>query len=88
MSRAGQAVLKLFAITVAVLFALGVVLAVGDLFFFGSSKVRPLFGMSVDALAGRTTRSARGGCCLPSRTSQSTSRTGAWQQSTHPREAP
>lgn len=52
MSRAGQAVLKLLSITVAVLFALGVVLAVGDLFFFGSSKVRPLFGMSADALAG------------------------------------
>lgn len=52
MARAGQAVLKLLALTVAVLFALGVVLAVGEIFFFGSSKVRPLFGMSADALAG------------------------------------
>lgn len=52
MSRAGQAVLKTLAITVAVLFALGVaLLGVTDL-YFGSSKIRPLFGMSLDALAG------------------------------------
>jgi hypothetical protein len=36
----------------AVLFALGVVLTAGQIFFFGSSKVRPLFGMSAEALAG------------------------------------
>ena len=45
-------VLKTLAIVVAVLFALGVVLTAGGLFFFGSSKVRVLFGTSADALAG------------------------------------
>lgn len=43
-------VLKLLAITMAVLFALGVVLAVGDLFIFGSSG--PPFGESPSALRG------------------------------------
>ncbi len=42
--------LRAVALVVAVLFALGVVLGVGELFFFGSSEVRPLFGMSADAL--------------------------------------
>jgi hypothetical protein len=45
-------VLKLLAITMAVLFALGVVLTAGNIFFFGSSKVRTLFGESASALAG------------------------------------
>lgn len=40
------------ALVVGLLFALGVVLSAGSIFYFGSSKVRPLFGMSADALAG------------------------------------
>ncbi len=44
--------LKSAAITVAVLFAIGVTLAGTTDLFFGSSKIRPLFGMSADALAG------------------------------------
>ena len=44
--------LKTAAITVAVLFALMIVLTSNDFFFFGSSKVRTLFGASADALAG------------------------------------
>ena len=45
-------VLKTLAIVIAVLFALGIVLTANDFFFFGSSKVRTLFGTSADALAG------------------------------------
>ena len=45
-----RAVLKTLAVVVAVLFALGVVLAAGNIFFFGSSKVRTLFGDSQNAL--------------------------------------
>ncbi len=52
MRTLGQDVLKLLSVTVAVLFALGVMLTAANLFFFGSSKVRPLFGLSADALAG------------------------------------
>jgi len=48
-----KTLLKTAAITVAVLFVLGVVLTTTDL-FFGSSKIRPLFGMSAEALAGDT----------------------------------
>ncbi len=44
--------LKTAAITVAVLFAIGVTLAGTVDLFFGSSKIRPLFGMSADALRG------------------------------------
>lgn len=45
-----KSVLKMLAVTVALLFLLGAMLtAVADL--FGDSKVRPLFGMSMDALA-------------------------------------
>ena len=47
-----QPVLKFFAIVTGVLFALGVVLTTGQIFFFGSSKIRPLFGLSAEALAG------------------------------------
>ena len=47
---AARGVLKVLALTVAALFALGVVLTVGGTFFFGSSKVRPLFGASVTSL--------------------------------------
>jgi hypothetical protein len=46
-----KTLIKTAAITVAVLFVLGVVLTTTDL-FFGSSKIRPLFGMSAEALAG------------------------------------
>lgn len=46
-----KSVLKVASVTVAVLFALGVMISTVDL-FFGSSKIRPLFGMSADALAG------------------------------------
>ena len=52
MPRAGRALLKVLALTVGALFALGVVLTVGATFFFGSSKVRTLFGNSAEALAG------------------------------------
>lgn len=46
-------VLKLLAVSVALLFLLGAMLtAVTEL--FGGSKVRPLFGMSMDALAATT----------------------------------
>lgn len=45
-----KSVLKLLAVSVALLFLLGAMLtAVTEL--FGGSKVRPLFGMSMDALA-------------------------------------
>ena len=44
------------ALSVAVLFAVGVVYATGELFFFGSSKIRPLFGMNAEALEGRVER--------------------------------
>lgn len=44
-------VLKAASLGVALLFALGVVLATGQLFFFGSSKIRPLFGLDADQLA-------------------------------------
>ncbi|MFT3713824.1 MAG: hypothetical protein QM817_39700 [Archangium sp.] len=45
-----RSVLKLLAVAVAVLFLIGAMLtAVGDL--FGDTKVRPLFGMSMEALA-------------------------------------
>ncbi len=53
MRGAARGVLKVFALTVAALFALGVVLTVGGTFFFGSSKVRPLFGNSASALGDR-----------------------------------
>lgn len=52
MPRAGRTLLKVLALTVGALFALGVVLTVGTTFFFGSSKIRTLFGASEDALAG------------------------------------
>ncbi|MGV3624443.1 MAG: hypothetical protein ACO1OB_26730 [Archangium sp.] len=42
--------LKTLAVTIAVLFTAVVVLTTGEL-FFGSSKIKPLFGMSQDALA-------------------------------------
>lgn len=41
---------KTLAITVAVLFTAVVVLTTGEL-FFGSSKIKPLFGMSQESLA-------------------------------------
>lgn len=44
--------LKTAALTVAVLFVIGVTLAGTADLFFGSSKIRPLFGMSADALSG------------------------------------
>ena len=44
--------LKGAALVVAILFALGIVCTATGTFFFGSSKIRPLFGMSVEALAG------------------------------------
>jgi hypothetical protein len=47
----GRSALKVAAVLVALLFLLGAMLtAVTEL--FGGSKVRPLFGMSADALAG------------------------------------
>lgn len=59
MSRMGQALLKTLAITVALLFLLGAVLtAVTDL--FGSSKVRPLFLASQEALAATPPRADGG----------------------------
>jgi hypothetical protein len=39
-------------LVVAILFALVIVCTATGTFFFGSSKIRPLFGMSVEALAG------------------------------------
>lgn len=52
MSPPARTLLQSLALVVGVLFALGVVLSAGSIFYFGSSKVRPLFGMSADALAG------------------------------------
>lgn len=43
-------VVSTLALTVAILFTVVVVLTTGEL-FFGSSKIKPLFGMSQDALA-------------------------------------
>jgi hypothetical protein len=50
-------VLKLLALSLAVLFLLGVV-ATAVPIFFGGSKVKTLFGESQDALAGETTERA------------------------------
>jgi hypothetical protein len=44
--------LKSSALVVAIVFALCVVCSATGYFFFGSSKIRPLFGMSAEALAG------------------------------------
>ena len=44
--------LKSAAITVAVLFVIGVVLAGTNELFFGSSKIRPLFGLQAELLEG------------------------------------
>lgn len=55
MSQPARTLLQSLALVVGVLFALGVVLSAGSLFYFGSSKVRPLFEMSADALAGEQT---------------------------------
>lgn len=52
MSQPARTLLQSLALVVGVLFALGVVLSAGTIFYFGSSKVRPLFGLSADALAG------------------------------------
>jgi hypothetical protein len=52
MAHPARSVLQTAALVVAVLFAIGVVLTATGIFFFGSSKVRPLFGRSADALAG------------------------------------
>lgn len=55
-----KSVLKVASVTVAVLFALGVMISTVDL-FFGSSKIRPLFGMSAEALAGHADGGADAG---------------------------
>jgi hypothetical protein len=53
-----RSVLKLLAVSVAVLFLIGAMLtAVTEL--FGGSKVRPLFGMSMEALAATPDAGAR-----------------------------
>ncbi|MFZ5441564.1 MAG: hypothetical protein ACOZQL_16275 [Myxococcota bacterium] len=46
-----SSVLKVAALVVALLFGLGVILTTHSL-FFGSSKLRPLFGASEAALSG------------------------------------
>jgi hypothetical protein len=46
--------LKSAALIVAIVFTLCVVCSATGYFFFGSSKIRPLFGMSAEALAGRS----------------------------------
>lgn len=56
-------VLKPLSILIGVVFTLGVMLVTGEL-FFGSSKIKPLFGMSADALAGPSPR-ADGGTRSP-----------------------
>lgn len=53
MEKAGQLILKTLAILAALAFLGGVMLTTVDN-LFGGSKVRPLFGMSADALAGPT----------------------------------
>ena len=42
----GLRVLKTLAVLMALLFALGVIITTAGTFFFGSSKIRPLFGMT------------------------------------------
>jgi hypothetical protein len=58
MRRVAVAILKALAITVAALFALGVMLT-GVGVFFGSSKVRTLFDESANALEGSTDSGTR-----------------------------
>lgn len=58
MSRTGSFILKALAVLVAVVFALGVITLFADP-FFGSSKIKPLFGMSAEALAGDPKRMTR-----------------------------
>lgn len=53
--------LKTAAVTVAGLFAIGVMLAGTLDLYFGSSKIRPLFGMSPDALHPQRARATDGG---------------------------
>jgi hypothetical protein len=53
--------LKVLAVTMGLVFAFAVVVAAGGTFFFGSSKVRPLFGMSAEALEGPRDAGTRDG---------------------------
>ncbi len=50
MLRTGSVIVKALAVLVAIVFAIGVITLFADP-FFGSSKIKPLFGMSAEALA-------------------------------------
>lgn len=58
-------ILRALALTIAVLFTLVVVLTTGEL-FFGSSKIKPLFGMSQEALAQNSLEQRDAGTRPPS----------------------